>query len=87
MAICMHEPHDLECSRCCLDLAALPRDVRVAREVDPRTGELTMTYMIGKEDDSQYASRPSQGLAHTVPREPADYPHRAGSGVPRRQTA
>ena len=60
--------------------------VRVARGVDPRACELTMTYTIGKEDDSHYTSRPSLGLAHTVPREPADNPRRAGSGPAQPQT-
>ena len=59
--------------------------VRVARGVDPRPSELTMTYTIGKVDDSPYASRLCLSLAQTVPREPADYPRRAGSGPPSRK--
>ena len=59
--------------------------VRIARGVDPRPSELSMTYTIGKVDDSPYASRLCLSLAQTVPREPADYPRRAGSDPPSRK--
>ena len=40
-----------------------------------------MTVTIGKKDDAHYVLRPRLGLAHTVPRDSADYPTAPAGGT------